>query len=159
MAATHDVARFLEAVRTPLERLEDVRRHRIELDVPAGLVAAFDAELLGQALSSLIHNAAQAMREPAAVRVSARLVGDGVEIEVADSGTGIPDGVLPSIFQPYFTTKAKGTGLGLSIARKNVEAHGGEIRVECRAGEGSRFTIGLPRAVSAPPPAPTRAST
>jgi len=157
--ATHDLAQFLEGMRTSLERREDVRRHRVELDVPAGLVAAFDAKLLGQALSSLILNAAQAMREPAAVRVSARLVGDGVGIEVADSGPGIADGLLRSIFDPYFTTKAQGTGLGLSIARKNVEAHGGNIHVESRAGVGSCFTIWFPRASAGPRPALAGAST
>ena len=72
---------------------------------------------------------------------------DRVEIRVKDNGNGIPQKVLDKIFQPFFTTKptGQGTGLGLSLSYDIVKAHGGEIKVETKEGEGSEFIIQLPR--------------
>jgi len=71
--------------------------------------------------------------------------GDGgkVEIKVADNGNGIPAKILDKIFQPFFTTKptGQGTGLGLSLSYDIVKAHGGELRVETKEGEGAEFII------------------
>jgi two-component system NtrC family sensor kinase len=70
----------------------------------------------------------------------------GVEIKVADNGKGIPQKIVDKIFQPFFTTKptGQGTGLGLSLAYDIVKAHGGDIRVETKEGEGSEFIVQLP---------------
>src|SRR5687767_5011085 len=74
-------------------------------------------------------------------------LGDGgkIEIKVADNGNGIPQKVLDKIFQPFFTTKptGQGTGLGLSLSYDIVKAHGGEIKVETKEGEGTAFIINL----------------
>ena len=74
--------------------------------------------------------------------------GDGgrIEIRIADNGNGIPHKVLDKIFQPFFTTKptGQGTGLGLSMSYDIVKAHGGELKVETKEGEGSAFIISLP---------------
>jgi two-component system, NtrC family, sensor kinase len=72
--------------------------------------------------------------------------GAGIEISVKDNGNGIPKKVLDKIFQPFFTTKptGQGTGLGLSLSYDIVKAHGGEIKVESKEGEGSTFIILLP---------------
>ena len=69
-----------------------------------------------------------------------------IEIKVKDNGNGIPQKVLDKIFQPFFTTKptGQGTGLGLSLAYDIVKAHGGDIKVETKEGEGSEFIIQLP---------------
>jgi len=69
-----------------------------------------------------------------------------VEIKIKDNGNGIPQRVLDKIFQPFFTTKptGQGTGLGLSLAYDIVKAHGGEIKVATKEGEGSEFIIQLP---------------
>ena len=71
---------------------------------------------------------------------------DYVEISVSDNGPGIPASALDKIFQPFFTTKptGQGTGLGLSLSYDIVKAHGGEIRVETKGGEGTEFIITLP---------------
>ena len=68
-----------------------------------------------------------------------------VEIRVSDNGTGIPQRVVDKIFQPFFTTKptGQGTGLGLSLSYDIIKAHGGEIKVESREGEGTEFVIKL----------------
>ncbi len=69
-----------------------------------------------------------------------------VEISIRDNGPGIPKSALDKIFQPFFTTKptGQGTGLGLSLSYDIIKAHGGEIKVETKEGEGSAFTILLP---------------
>jgi len=70
----------------------------------------------------------------------------GVKISVKDNGPGIPQNVLDKIFQPFFTTKptGQGTGLGLSLAYDIVKAHGGELKVETKEGEGTEFIVHLP---------------
>ena len=75
-----------------------------------------------------------------------RGVGGEVLIKVKDNGNGIPQKVLDKIFQPFFTTKptGQGTGLGLSLSYDIVKAHGGELKVETKEGEGSEFIISLP---------------
>lgn len=67
-------------------------------------------------------------------------------IRVIDNGNGIPPKILDKIFQPFFTSKptGKGTGLGLSLSYDIVKAHGGELEVETRVGEGTTFTINIP---------------
>ena len=79
------------------------------------------------------------------VTVSTKKVGDKVLITVRDNGNGIPQKVLDKIFQPFFTTKptGQGTGLGLSLSYDIVKAHGGELKVETKEGEGSLFSIEL----------------
>jgi signal transduction histidine kinase len=73
-------------------------------------------------------------------------VKDHIDISIADNGTGIPDKLLDKIFQPFFTTKpaGQGTGLGLSLSYDIVRAAGGELKVETRQGEGTRFVVSLP---------------
>ena len=70
----------------------------------------------------------------------------GIELKVRDNGNGIPQKVLDKIFQPFFTTKptGQGTGLGLSLSYDIIKAHGGELKVETKEGEGVEFIILLP---------------
>jgi signal transduction histidine kinase len=86
-----------------------------------------------------------------AIWVSTKKVGDKVLISVRDNGPGIPQKILDKIFQPFFTTKptGQGTGLGLSLSYDIVKAHGGELKVETKEGEGSEFIIQLPTAKAA----------
>jgi len=70
----------------------------------------------------------------------------GIRLQVADSGPGVPESLLPRIFEPWVTTKSagRGTGLGLAIARDVITAHGGTIAVENRQAGGAVFTLVLP---------------
>ena len=80
------------------------------------------------------------------LRVSTKNLGGKVEIKIGDNGNGIPQDIIDKIFQPFFTTKptGEGTGLGLSLSYDIVKAHGGELKVETKEGEGSEFIIQLP---------------
>jgi signal transduction histidine kinase/DNA-directed RNA polymerase subunit N (RpoN/RPB10) len=80
------------------------------------------------------------------VWVSTKKLGDKVIISVRDNGPGIPKKILDKIFQPFFTTKptGQGTGLGLSLSYDIVKAHGGEIKINTKEGEGAEFIISLP---------------
>lgn len=83
--------------------------------------------------------------EPA-VSVTTKKIRDKILITVKDNGNGIPQNVLEKVFQPFFTTKptGQGTGLGLSLSYDIVKAHGGELKVETKEGEGATFIIILP---------------
>jgi len=80
------------------------------------------------------------------VSVCTKKIDGKILISVKDNGTGIPQKVVDKIFQPFFTTKptGQGTGLGLSLSYDIVKAHGGEIKVESKEGEGAEFVISLP---------------
>jgi signal transduction histidine kinase len=115
---------------------------------------------IGRVILNLITNAFYAVNEktlstvltPTAVKyeptvsISTKRIGDKVEIKVADNGNGIPQKVLDKIFQPFYTTKptGQGTGLGLSLSYDIVKAHGGELKVETKEGDGATFIIVLP---------------
>ena len=110
---------------------------------------------IGRVILNLLNNAFYALNEKKqinidgyepTVSVSTKKFNNNVEIKVADNGNGIPQKVIDKIFQPFFTTKptGQGTGLGLSLSYDIVKVHGGEMKVETKEGEGSKFTIQLP---------------
>ncbi len=80
------------------------------------------------------------------VSVQTKKVNNNIEIKVTDNGNGIPQNIIDKIFQPFFTTKptGQGTGLGLSLSYDIIKAHGGELKVDSKEGEGSEFSINLP---------------
>jgi two-component system NtrC family sensor kinase len=90
----------------------------------------------------------QAAYQPTA-SISTKKIGDKVILTVKDNGNGIPLNIVDKIFQPFFTTKptGQGTGLGLSLSYDIIRAHGGEIKVETKEGEGAEFIIRLPTGV------------
>ncbi len=110
---------------------------------------------IGRVLLNLYNNAFYAVTEKAkqptngyepAISVSTKKINNTVELTVKDNGNGIPQKIVDKIFQPFFTTKptGQGTGLGLSLSYDIVKAHGGEIKVETRESEGTKFIIQLP---------------
>ena len=79
------------------------------------------------------------------LRAAGSSTGHEAVIEVSDDGRGITDEDLARIFSPFFTTQPNGTGLGLPAVRRIARAHGGRVEVASRPGQGSTFTIRLPR--------------
>jgi two-component system NtrC family sensor kinase len=149
-------ARFVEEELGPvLERCGFLLRHQAELqgvelacEVPQALRITCDAAQIQQLLLALALNALEATPSGGTVRLAARAAGDGgVELIVSDTGSGIPSENLPHIFEPFFTTKeeGKGVGLGLAVAYGIAVRHGGTIAVESQVGQGTVFTVRLPR--------------
>ena len=111
-----------------------------------------DREQMKQVFMNLILNAIQAMTEGGSIFISTRLIsreeaghlGQFVQIEVRDTGVGIPPENLDHIFDPFFTSKDEGSGLGLSISHQIVQEHGGYVTVESKVGVGTTFFINLP---------------
>jgi two-component system, NtrC family, sensor kinase len=110
---------------------------------------------IGRVLLNLYNNAFYAVNEKKktadtnyepTVSVVIKRSGNQVSITVSDNGNGIPQKIVDKIFQPFFTTKptGQGTGLGLSLSYDIIKAHGGEIKVETKEGEGTEFIIQLP---------------
>ncbi len=109
-------------------------------------INARDAMLDGGRLTLTARNVVFGVRE--AIAVGAGYAGDYVEIEIADSGSGIPQAILERIFDPFFSTKevGKGTGLGLSMVFGFVKQSGGGLKVASEEGRGTVFTLYLPKA-------------
>jgi signal transduction histidine kinase len=102
--------------------------------------------MLRQALLNLALNACQAMPEGGALRITCRATPRRkVEIDVEDTGVGIPPEDLSRIFDLYFTTKEKGSGIGLSMVYRIVQLHDGEVDVQSTPGSGTRFRLIFPQ--------------
>jgi len=143
--ATFDVN---EGIRTTLLIARPALRHvRVEMRLGELPQITCSPSQVNQVVLNLLTNAAQAIEgEAGLIRITTRREADGVAIEVADNGRGIPAAALPRVFDPFFTTKevGKGTGLGLSIAYKIVTQHGGRIEVQSQEGAGATFRVVLP---------------
>ena len=127
---------------------------KTDYDETIGLIKVIPQDI-GRVVLNLITNAFYAVNErkkhqpegyEPVVSVSTKREKDKIEIKVKDNGTGIPQKVLDKIFQPFFTTKptGQGTGLGLSLSYDIVKAHGGELKVETKEGQGAEFILQLP---------------
>jgi two-component system, OmpR family, sensor histidine kinase KdpD len=156
--ALHDVGALVEDV---LERLQQQTAHHpvavlIAPDLPP---VSLDYIEIDQVLSNLVENAAKYAPAGTPIDVTARRLGDLVEVEVADRGPGVPPEAASRLFEPFFrvqnTGGPTGLGLGLAVAKGLVEAHGGRISVRGREGGGARFAFTLPLPPSVPTAEPT----
>jgi signal transduction histidine kinase len=127
---------------------------KTSFDEGMGKVTVVSQEL-GRVLLNVCNNAFYTVHEKAqtagagyepTVSLCTKKTEDAVEIRVQDNGMGISKSLQDKIFQPFFTTKptGQGTGLGLSLSYDIIKAHGGEIKVETKEGEGTTFIIALP---------------
>ncbi|MFO0269784.1 MAG: ATP-binding protein, partial [Gemmatimonadota bacterium] len=113
-------------------------------EVPAGGHAREAA--LREVLLNLLENARQAGARH--VALSVERAGREVVLRVRDDGHGIPDDVLPRVFEPHFSTTTSGSGLGLAISRRLVEGWGGRIALETRVGAGTTVSVALVAALA-----------
>jgi signal transduction histidine kinase len=134
---------------------EPLRERGIELQLelsPMLPEIRVDPMQLEQALVEIVSNALDAMPQGGRLRIGASLNGAGgapaeVSIEITDTGPGIPDQVLPSVCEPFFTTRQDGTGLGLAIAKRYVEQNGGRLEIVSRP-VGTTVRVRLPVAAA-----------
>jgi signal transduction histidine kinase len=97
-------------------------------------------------LLNLVHNAIDAMPKGGTLTLRGRQTATMVQLDVSDTGSGIPAEQQAQIFEPLYTTKPGGTGLGLFIVREIVAAHGGQVTMQSTVGRGTTFTVTLPLA-------------
>jgi two-component system, sporulation sensor kinase E len=158
------VSQFLEASRPSLIRLEErqieniikelisflspeFKKHKIEVKedfssfIPPVLL---DYNQIRQAFLNILKNSIEAMPDGGKIYISTFLKGDRIGVSIKDEGMGIPEDKIYRMFEPYFTTKEKGSGLGLMITHRIIKAHGGEIKIKSRPGEGTEITVLLP---------------
>ena len=143
-----DAVDLNDSIQSALTVIAHALRDRVKVDLklsPLPKVRCMPSQI-NQVFLNLLSNAAQAIPDTGTVTVESREHDGQVEVSFTDTGTGIPDDVLPRIFDPFFTTKAvgEGTGLGLSIVHKIIKSHGGSIHVKTAVGHGTTFTVRLP---------------
>jgi two-component system NtrC family sensor kinase len=128
---------------------EELERSRVqvlrELD-PSRPKTLADESQLKQVFLNLLRNSREAMSQGGQLKVMSQTRNGHVEVVFSDSGKGMKDDVQRRIFEPFFSTKKGGSGLGLSVSRQILQAHGGTIECESREGQGTTFTVRLPRA-------------
>jgi len=114
---------------------------QVSRDLPKILV---NPQQIGQIMANLVCNAYEAMPQGGSLDISGESKEGHIEINIKDTGKGIPKKELAKIFEPLFTTKPRGIGLGLAISRRLADLNHSEIQVQSRIGEGSVFTLILP---------------
>jgi signal transduction histidine kinase len=105
--------------------------------------AVFHESTLRRAVLNLVQNALEAMPQGGTLTVAGECTPTQVQLQVRDTGSGIPAEHISQLFEPFYTTKQEGTGLGLYIVREFITAHGGQIVVQSAEGQGTTFTLTL----------------
>jgi len=121
----------------------NMRDVRVQIGGDAAPIVA-DPELLKIAFMNVLLNGAHAIQGHGVIRVSVDAVDHVCRVQFHDDGPGIPTAVREKMFTPFFTTKSRGTGLGLATTKRLVDAHGGQIEIDCPPSGGTVVTIQLP---------------
>lgn len=135
---SHIITNAWSEIRLPKNKTE------LQITYDKDVAIDCDQEQMKIALKNILLNAVQAMDYQGKIEITISEVADRVQIEIEDNGPGIPEEVLPKIFEPLFTTKQTGTGLGLSGCNNIIKSHRGKISVNTKINAGTRFTIDLP---------------
>jgi two-component system sensor kinase FixL len=142
-----DLVPIVKSTANLLQQDPSLRDIDVEVAGSAAPIVA-DADMLKIVFQNLFVNSAQAMQGRGGIHVAVAVVDGTYQVEFRDSGPGIPPAIRDKIFTPFFTTKSRGTGLGLATAKRLVEAHGGEISIDCPSSGGTTILIQLPLEVS-----------
>jgi signal transduction histidine kinase len=145
------VDQLIDEIVDTLQATFEMKRQSVHVAVSPDVPPIESAEpLLRESLANLVGNASKYTHEGGHVEVSARLIGDRVELQVVDDGIGIPPEALQSLFGRFFRTgqaevrELRGSGLGLALTKMMIEKLGGTISVASELGKGSTFTVSLP---------------
>lgn len=140
------VGAALKSCLATLKNQFEERCIRLTLDCPATIPpCAIDPDQMEQVFFNLIKNALEAMKDGGGISITLDSDDNDVIVAIKDSGEGMTTEQLAHLFEPYRTTKEKGTGLGLMISARIVHDHGGTIAAESEPGNGTVFTVRLPR--------------
>ena len=145
-SSTFEMCELREAIAPVLDATSEALGNngvRLVLDIPRGIVLPLQRSRIQRVFTNLVSNAVEALSQGGEIRISAKITDDRVEIDLEDTGPGIPLSIRDRLFEPFVTTgKDGGWGLGLTLSRQAIVDHGGEIWAE--PGAGSRFVIRLP---------------
>jgi signal transduction histidine kinase len=147
--SSESVSRLVQEVVPTFAELLKERRVDLHLELPPDLPhVQVDPVQIEQALIEIISNAIDAMPQGGRLGIRASVDGKSeagrlIIIDISDTGTGIPASVLPSVCEPFFTTRAEGTGLGLSIAKRYIDQNGGHLNIDSRPGS-TTISLRLP---------------
>lgn len=141
---TFGVARLLAEVCESLAPQLAAQGIRVAIDCPSQLSVQADRDMLRRAVLNLVFNAMDAMPDGGTLDLTCCKTAMGIDIEVADSGPGIPEDHIERLFEPFFTTKSSGTGLGLAIVERIAAAHAGSIATANCPDGGAAFTLRIP---------------
>jgi two-component system sensor histidine kinase BaeS len=136
---------FLMDIISRFEKMFSEKGVRLELTCEDELTVFANPDKLSQIIINLVMNAFKATKGGDSVYLKADASKNEVTLEVADNGIGIKDEDIPFVFERFYKLSDNGLGLGLTITKELVEAHGGTIEVKSKFGEGSMFTVALPR--------------
>jgi len=130
-----------------LRPLLNKKRIKLVIDIDDDYMVLADSNMIQLVFSDLIINSIHAIEDKGIIKINANNdeSNENLIIKISDSGSGIPQDVIPYVFEPFFTTKAaeKGTGLGLAVAKRIVHDHDGTIRIESKKDEGTDIIINL----------------
>ena len=138
-----DIAPLVGVTASLLREDAALRDVDVRIEGSAPLVSG-DAEMLKMVFQNLLVNGVQAMHGHGTIRVEIKPVNGACRIVFADTGPGIPLDIRAKIFTPFFTTKSRGTGLGLPTAKRFIEAHDGQISIDCPPHGGTIVEVTLP---------------
>lgn len=151
-----ELAEILKGLQDSFLPLAEQRKVTLTLTGTGRGTCAVDAKRLGQALAQLVENAIQATPEGGHVSGGCSETPSSVEIQILDTGKGIPPEEIPQQFGQFFSVggvnerKTGGLGLGLFVAKKILDAHHGTFRIESQVGKGTRITVAIPKEQPAP---------
>ena len=131
-----------------VEELPRPNNITVSVELDPELEAWIDGTQIRRVLDNLLLNAVEAMPDGGAIAITKHKDDSKFIVQISDTGVGIPEEVLPNLFErKFYTTKPHGLGLGLSYCKRTIESHGGSIMVDSVHGKGTVFTIELPRIV------------
>jgi two-component system sensor histidine kinase FlrB len=125
-------------------QLEQTNTRFVKINHARDLIIHGNRQMLLSALTNLVMNAIQAMKQGGHLEVIITQEKNQVIIALKDNGPGIPVELQQQIFDPFYTTRTQGTGLGLAVVKAVATAHGGDVQLESKAGQGSTFKVILP---------------
>ena len=143
----NDLDKLVQDVLHLLTKSIELQDVHVETKLSINEPVFMDYDQMKQVLINVFINAIQAMPNGGILKIETNIsrVRDDYEINIIDTGEGIPNDMIEKVFAPFFTTRQQGTGLGLSICSRIVESHKGRFEIQSRQGVGTQITIKLPR--------------